>query len=310
MTCTCKAQFCYVCGLRWRTCACSDAQLQSVLQAANTRRAAAQAQERETEAGQRAAEAEAAELAEILQEIENYELEEAARLAREEEELRLAVIANRQRRQEEHVTAVSKKYFDFRNELDFLHALQKVAMAERYEEEIRMRRTHANMRTAMLARHATKLKIAQSLADAKISDSLFVINQEKQRRLAGERAQENEYRMELQDYYRGRPNSVAGIAAGMEPLRKRNVESYELWVARKREKHQQIVAAVNEEVAKVRRNHELEMAEIESKIKGSEEDVQARRTTDNKWFEAVSGVRTGMLEEMEEQEYALEQEFD
>jgi hypothetical protein len=40
MTCRCRAEFCYICGLRWRTCACTDAQLANVQQEATARRQA------------------------------------------------------------------------------------------------------------------------------------------------------------------------------------------------------------------------------------------------------------------------------
>jgi hypothetical protein len=56
----------------------------------------------------------------------------------------------------------------------------------------------------------------------------------------------------------------------------------------------------------VRKKHKLEMAATQSRITEHEEDVQARRVTDNKWFGAVADVRARMLDEMEEQAYALE----
>jgi hypothetical protein len=106
--------------------------LQRIQQAAATRRFAAAATEREAESRRRAAEAaiaaaeaEAAEMREILRQIEQFELQEAERLAREEEELRLAAIESRQRLEDANILAISKRYFDLRNDLEFLHASKK-----------------------------------------------------------------------------------------------------------------------------------------------------------------------------------------
>jgi hypothetical protein len=317
MTCKCKAQFCYICGLKWRTCACSDAQLQAVLQAAIARRNAAQARERQAQTAQqaaqaaitaaaRAAEREAAELREILQEIEDFEMEEAERFAREEEELRLAAIASRQRRQEEQIVKISKKYFDLKSELEFLHDIQKVAMAQRYDDEVQMIRNHANIRGAILHRHAMELQLAESVSDAKISDSQFRFDQDYQTRLAHERRQEDEYREQLRVHYDGKENAATLIEDGMEALRTRNSERYQTWNEVKRKQHQQVVAVAKEEVERFKRRHELELEATQNRMEGNEKDIQARRTTDNKWFDAVVGVRARMLDEMEEQEYSLE----
>ena len=69
MTCRCGHQFCYVCGQRWRTCSCTMDQLYALKGAAQERRE----HRRFTE------QTEAAELRQILAQIELFEQEEARR---------------------------------------------------------------------------------------------------------------------------------------------------------------------------------------------------------------------------------------
>jgi hypothetical protein len=313
MTCRCKAQFCYICGLRWHTCVCSDAQLQTILQAANTRRLAAGAWEREAENRRRAdraataaAEAEAAEMREILRQIEQFEMEEAERLAREEEELRMAAIESRQRHEEERILAISKKYFDLRSELDFLHAMQKVTMAERYEEERKELRRQEKMRKAMLARHTMELQLAEAVAHAKISDSQFRFDQDYLAKLSKEREIEDKYVAELKAYWENRPGGAEKIVEGRDALRKAHEESYRRWDESRRTKHQQVVDVTKEELGRLRSRHEVERAVAAGKMDGREGEMEANRNADAKWMERVAAVRAQMLEAMEMEEYSME----
>jgi hypothetical protein len=107
-------------------------------------------------------------------------------------------------------------------------------------------------------------------------------------------------------HYDGKENAATLIEDGMEVLRTRNSERYQTWNEVKRKQHQQVVAVAKEEVERVKRRHELELEATQNRMEGNEKDVQARRTTDNKWFDAVVDVRARMLDEMEEQEYPLE----
>jgi hypothetical protein len=313
MTCRCKAQFCYICGSRWRTCACSDAELQRVLRAANTRRLAAEGRDREAENRRRAnqaaiaaAEAEAAELREIFRQIEQFEREEAERLAREEEELRLAAIASRQRHEEERILAISNRYYDLKNGLDFLHAIQKVAMAERYEEERKEFRQQEKLRKSMLTRHAMKIQLAEAVAEAKISDSQFQFDQDYHARLSKEREIEDNYVIELKAYWETRPGGAEKVIEGRDALRKAHKESYRKWDDTKRVKHQQAVNAAKEEVAQLRGRHEVERAVASGKLDAREEEMEASRNADAKWVERLTAVRVEMLEAMEMEEYAME----
>lgn len=145
MTCKCKAEFCYICSARWRTCNCADSQLRAVLEAAESARAAAALEEQQAEARIRAEAAAAreaeqlariqeAEFQEILQEIEEYEAREAVRMAAEEEELRREAQLRREQQEAERISFIGDHFSDLRYELYILHMYQKIAMTPRHEE--------------------------------------------------------------------------------------------------------------------------------------------------------------------------------
>jgi hypothetical protein len=276
-----------------------------MLRAANARRFAAENRRR---ADQAAAAAEAAEIREIIRLIEQFEMEEAERLAREEEELRLAAIASRQRHEDERILGISKRYIDLRNELEFLHSIQKVAMAERYEEERKELRQQDKMRRAMLGRHAMELQLAEAGANAKISDSQFHFGQEYHTRLSKERETEDKYVAELKAYWESRPGGAEKVTEGRDALRRAHEESYRRWDESQRVKHQKVVDVAKEEVARLRSRHEVERAVAAGKLDVREGKVKASRKADAEWVDRVIAVRVQMLEAMEMEEYSMQED--
>lgn len=146
MTCTCNAQFCYICGSKWRTCACTDVDLANLLASAALRQAQSTAREAQTEReriareradrqAQIARDEEAEELRQILEEIEAYEAEERARMESEEELRRINAIAARQEREEKRVKEISKHFYNLKNDLEKLHNIQRLTMKERWDLE-------------------------------------------------------------------------------------------------------------------------------------------------------------------------------
>jgi uncharacterized protein YihD (DUF1040 family) len=304
MTCKCKAQFCYICGLKWRTCTCADSQLGTIRAAAEARRRQAEAQEQATQAAAQAAEVDADELQEIIRMIEDYEIEEAANLAREEEEIRLATQETRQRREEARVMAVSERYFELNKELELLHSLQKVAIAEKHENDFRGLRQAARMREEIIVRHRAELQLVDAEGQAKISDSLFDFEQDFQARVAKERQIEEEYARQLTAYWSSRPGGDVKITEGKEALRNVHTAAYRQWEAERRTKHQQVVSAAREELDRIRRLHEPELTALDNFQHISEQDLDMRRDASFKWLEAVAAVRLEMMRSMEEEEYA------
>jgi hypothetical protein len=304
MTCKCKAQFCYICGLKWRTCTCADAQLGTIRAAADARRRQAEAREQVTQAAARAAEVEADELREIIQMIEDYEMEEAARLAREEEDIRLATQEARQHREEARVMAVSERYFELNKELELLHSLQKVAIAEKYENDLRELRQAVRTREEIIVRHSAELQLVDAEGKAKISDSLFEFERDFQARIAKELKIEDDYARQLTAYWSNRPGGDVRITESKEALRNEHTAADRQWEAERRTKHQLVVNTAKEQLDRIRGQHEAELAALENSQYTSEKDLDMARNADFKWLEAVAAVRLEMMRSMEEEEYA------
>ncbi len=136
MTCRCGAEFCYVCGGIWRSCACSMDDLHALKARVQHRR-----QERDAEAAR-----EEVELREALRQIEEFEREEARkaellRLEQErlEREQHRRDLEARGRREEERRAAVADLFSHERVELD--------ALAR--EQDAILKYTHHGSRTAL-----------------------------------------------------------------------------------------------------------------------------------------------------------------
>lgn len=140
MTCRCNAQFCYTCGLRWKTCGCTEDELEVHLTAAqwrseneasqtHVRQAALAALGREVGADQ----AEFSnELREVLNLLENSE--EGSPEERAAEQRALAVAAQREA-EEDRARDFEDRLQRLREELDFVHSIQLIANFDRFEAE-------------------------------------------------------------------------------------------------------------------------------------------------------------------------------
>lgn len=314
MTCKCKAQFCYICGLQWRTCACSDNQLVYILQEAATRRNAIQARQAEAEAAARATEAtrqaatraaleEEAELREILQQIEAFEIQEVERL-RDEEGLHKAAIESRRRAKEESVMELRKHYFELRNELDLIHNMQKKALSERFKAELGKVAVETCHRDILAREHAEELEAVERIKTAEISESAFNLDLDRQMRILKEREIEDDYIAELRAYWADRPEAEMKINEAREALRERDAVSYQRWDALRREKHQKIVDSAKHEVWAVKGRHKAEMEALDSDYL-DEMEMKRRSESSEMWLEAVTKVRLEMLAAMEEDEYLM-----
>jgi hypothetical protein len=220
----------------------------------------------------------------------------------------LAAIASKQRHEEERILGISKRYFDLRNDLEFLHSIQKVAMAERYEEERKELRQQDKMRKAMLDRHAMELQLAEVEADAKISDSQFRFGLDYHTRSSKERETEDKYVAELKAYWESRPGGAEKVIEGRDALRRVHEESYRRWDESQRAKHQKVVDVAKEEVARLRSRHEVERAVAVGKLDVREGEVKASKKADAEWVERVMAVRVQMLETMEMEDYAMQED--
>jgi len=298
MTCRCKAQFCYICGLRWRTCGCTDTQLAEIQQQATTRR-----HEETARTAREAAEAEEVRIA--LQQVADFERAEAEREAREAEARMRIEEERRRRREEERIAAVNLRFHQLTNELDLLHDVQRVLIAERYEfeQEVTKRERYDALDTLSM-RHPQEVQFLGTESRSKIADAEHKFDMEYQARLAEERRIEDNYVDELRDYWKGKPESEYKVREARDELRKDQDKEYRFWDAYRRKQLQAISDGERRKMDALLAKQQSEMKALDGRSKIDEVEWKRKKWAEGKWMEEVARERVAMLQVQEQEEYA------
>jgi hypothetical protein len=305
MTCRCRAQFCYICGLKWRTCACTDAQLATIQQRAETRRAdenvrnarAAAEAEEERAAIRAVEEFMRAEEERVMREIETHRLREEAQRRREEEA--------RRRREEARIAAVNRRFRGLNAELEPLHDFQHVLMAERYEFETEvLKKERQDALDTLSIRHPSELQFLAVSSAAKIDGSEAKFETEYKIRLAEERRIEDQYVDELQAFWKGKPEGEYRVREARDDLRRDQDREYRFWDAYRRQELEALREGERRKMEALRVKQEAEIKAVDGRAKIDGLEWRRKRFAENKWVEEVARERITMLEEMEGREYA------
>lgn len=229
MTCRCGAQFCYVCGLRWRTCGCTMEQLHAIKEAAEARRGQRLVNER----------ADAEELREILAQIEEFERQEAWKLEierLEQERLELerwqAEVEERLRMEQIRRQEVEIKYQQLREMLDELHELQQVMADSKQDESARDLAAEANLVKKQLEeRQQAERENLDSLVLAKLGAREDKYAKEYAARAVLEYQLEEDYLAQLRNFWGHQVVDGGGerVEASMLPLRQRMDLAHRTW---------------------------------------------------------------------------------
>ncbi|KAM0254808.1 hypothetical protein ACHAQJ_006407 [Trichoderma viride] len=228
MTCRCGAQFCYVCGLRWRTCGCTMEQLRAIKEAAEARK----------EQRLLSKQADAEDLREILAQIEEFERREAVRLEMErleqerlEQELWQARVEERLRLEHVRRQEVEIKYQQLREMLDELHELQQVMADSRQEEDARELVTEAELEKKRLQEHQqAEREGLDALMLAKLRAREDEYANEYATRAELERQLEDEYLEQLRSFWGDKVDGgEERVEATMLPLRQRMDLAHKAW---------------------------------------------------------------------------------
>jgi hypothetical protein len=201
ITCKCRAEFCYVCGLKWRTCACTDTDL------ANRR---AEGTRRRTQRVQRSAARDAAALTEeraigrAIAEVAEFERNqvdiraaaqrEAERQHREDEELlaHIAVLSAEEERQRIEIEAFEEALAEKVQQdvlrtsvVDHIHLLYKhLESLVTYQQQALISR-HDNASAGLRERAATEQEAHSN--ESKTLTTMLTSNAEKRRKAMTDR---------------------------------------------------------------------------------------------------------------------------
>lgn len=300
MTCRCGTQFCYVCGLRWRTCSCTMQQLADIKATAALRRAARVLREQE----------EAEELRQLLAQIEEFEREEErkAELLRQEqvrleEERRQLELEERVRQESFRRREVELKYEELREALDILNDLQQVLLETSHETEAIELVAESKAKKEHLAQKqdTDRLDMSSRIL-SRISTKELDFNKDYASRLSHEKKIEEDYHQQLRAFWAGRKGGEAEIAQAMLPLRHRmdqNHRAWQKWKNGELEVYRTLLEderTIREEImysAKQRMDDACEEAKL---------DMERRVQAEKKWLEVLMLERERLLGEIEVQE--------
>lgn len=312
MTCRCKAEFCYICSARWRTCSCTDAHLTTAQQAADVRRAERVNQEVVAAAEVARREAAAEEERIILQMVADFERAEAEREAAALEAQRLRDEEERRQREEERrlieegrIAAIGLHFHKLTIELEVLNEVQRVLMAERYEFEAELqRKERQDALDAIIVRFLASFEAMRKAAYHTVADAEAKYQHEYRTRLVEEQRIETQYLGELRAYWSSQPDGESRVLSALHEMRAEQDREYKFWDAYRKK---QLFALKEGEKRKIERliaKHEAEIKQTEGRAKIDGVEWKTRVWAEGRWVEEVSSVRVEMLAELEMGEYA------
>ncbi|GFP56304.1 probable E3 ubiquitin-protein ligase ARI9 [Trichoderma asperellum] len=300
MTCRCGAEFCYVCGLRWRTCGCTMEQLHAIKEAAEARREQRLLNEQ----------ADAEELRDILAQIEEFERQEALRLEAErleqerlEQERWRAVVVERLRLENIRRQDVEIKYRQLRDILDDLHELQHVMADSRQEDDARDLATEAELQKKQLKeKHQAEREDLDSSMQAKLRAREDQYEKEYAARVALERQLENDYLQQLREFWSDKDGGEERIEASMQPLRQRMDSAYQAWQRWKDDQLAHYRDRLEDERTVKEEFMYSSSKRMDAAYLDKEAELARRIVAEKEWIQEVMQERERLLSVMEAQE--------
>jgi hypothetical protein len=233
----------------------------------------------------------------LAAEAERERQEAEARRIKEEEE--------RRRREEERIAAVNLRFHNLTTELHALHDIQRVTMAERYEFEIEcMKKDRQNRIDTLAIRHPDEMKFLSTESEKKIIDSEQKFEREYQQRYAEERRIEDDYVAQLREYWNGKPEAEYRIRDARDELRRDQDKEYRFWDSYRRQQLQAIAEGEKRKMEALMVKQASEIKAIDGRAKIDEVEWKRKRWAEGQWVEEVTRERVGMLQTMEQEEYA------
>ncbi|KAK0630060.1 hypothetical protein B0T17DRAFT_635687 [Bombardia bombarda] len=279
MTCRCGAQFCYVCGLLWRTCACTMEQLAAIKTAAAARRAEREARQAEEDAWLRAA----------LEQIERLEAEDRRREeeARAAEEARLEELRRREervrvRREEERRAEMERKYQELWGALVELDDVQRFMLGYEQDGERERRVAKGVRKVEELGRRQER----EWEREARI-------------RTGREKQLEEGYAKALNVFWAGKPGGRERVDMALKAYMEKNDARLDVWEKMKDDDLTKVRYLEEDELAVREELMEAMRKRQEDAMAAEEEEMRRRHVAETRWFDLVVAERTRLLAEME-----------
>ncbi|KAI0483044.1 hypothetical protein GGR56DRAFT_686201 [Xylariaceae sp. FL0804] len=308
MTCRCRTQFCYVCGSRWGTCRCTNAQLTELKKKVEARRS----QQRSRDAR------EEAEVREAIRLVAEFEREEARKAELQQLERLRRAEEHRRRALDRHI----RRECERRREIQARFRGLQAALARIHErQQASLRRTHdageadhaCGRRTAMDILHREHDRVRAGLAaraGAEVRQRETQLEREGAARAAEERRIEDEYRVQLEDYWAGEECGERSIEAALHNLRRRLDQSFLEWQAGTAAEMDRCRYEALEEQAKYEESMRDGERHLWECIREQQAQFANTKEAELKWFQAVKEERGKMLNDLEVDEVEHGEDID
>lgn len=297
MSCRCGAEFCYVCGARWRTCKCTMEQLAGIKREAETRRQARLNREAHEEV----------ELQEALRLVEELEREEAfkAELLRQEqerltEERRKNELKEQIRREKERRKAVEVKFHKLREVFANINELQRIIVqCDHSTQEANLETQGVTALKELIEKQKTGREKLQTDNKAKLSKWENVFEREYVARVTAEQRIEEQYQNKLKEYWSCKKDGEAKMAAAMKELKSKmddGFRKWEKWRDNELTGHRWNVKeeqAIKEELMREAQRRLVEKTRKEQNV------FLLRKTAELRWVDVIVEERNHMLTDME-----------
>ncbi|KAK0733931.1 hypothetical protein B0T26DRAFT_595436, partial [Lasiosphaeria miniovina] len=286
MTCRCGAEFCYVCGAAWCTCACNIAMLNEIKQRAAQRR----------QVREEAQAAEDAWLAKALELIANLEREERRKAA----EARAAEEAERLHREEVRLAALEPKYKGLRISLAELELFQRISLFSAQDSElVACTAGAAEERAAQTQKHEAERAELRAAAAADIRSRELEWEKDYRVRAAWEKQLEQEYAAALRTFWADKVGGHVRLEQAMRDYMRKNdgrMDAWRRWKSDELERFRYVAEdelAVREELMDAASERQAE------KLAARETELIRRHMAERKWYDLVVAERERLLAEME-----------
>lgn len=297
MTCRCGNEFCYVCGLRWRTCSCTMEQLDEIKARAAKRREERTAEE----------DAEAKEITEALRLVAQLEAEEERKneirreeLRKQREKRRRKEAAERARREEARRAALDIKYRELSSTLNKLNDLQRMVLTYTHDREMETTATRAAQARAQLSqKQDLEKRELRAATTAKLADKMKDRERDYAVRVLWEEQVEQDYDALLTIFW---GDILDGHAKAREALRsyiRKNDARLEAWQRGRDREFEKVRYLLDDEVIIQGELQGAAKQRLEDRLAAEGIETGRKHRAEGKWFELVVAERARLLAEVE-----------